>query len=271
MNSNPEQPSSRPWRPSSLILGSVALHLFAVAAVVTAPGTWPGWGAVVLLDHLVLAVASLQPRNRWLGPNRVRLEPAAVSRREVALTFDDGPDPRVTPQVLALLADAGVRATFFPIGARAEAQPELMGALVQAGHRVENHSYRHGKSFAWRPPARVRREIDRAQQALHETSGRAPRLFRAPAGVRSPWLDFVLARTGLELVSWTARGFDTRERDPDRVLARLTGALEPGAILLLHDAGSAVAPTGRPVVLEVLPRLLEEIRNRSLVPVVLDP
>jgi len=164
-----------------------------------------------------------------------------------------------------------VPATFFPIAARAEAQPKLVRALVEAGHRIENHSYWHGKNFAWRPPGHVCSEIERAQQVLYESSGRAPRLFRAPAGVKSPWLDFVLARTGLQLVSWTARGFDTREGDPDRVLARLTNALEPGAILLLHDAGSAVAPTGRPVVLEVLPRLLEEIRSRSLVPVVLEP
>jgi len=271
MNTIAERLPPSSWRPTSLILGSIGLHIFAVLGVVIAPSAWPGWGAVVLMDHLVLVAASLHPRNRWLGPNRVRLSPEAAARGEVALTFDDGPDPRVTPQVLDLLAAAGVQATFFSIAARAETQRELVSALVKAGHRIENHSYVHGKSFAWRPPGRIRSEVERAQQALHETAGRVPRLFRAPAGVQSPWLGFVLARTGLQLVSWTARAFDTRDGDPDRVLARLTNALEPGAILLLHDAGSAVAPTGRPVVLEVLPALLEEIRTRSLVPVVLDP
>ena len=91
-----------------------------------------------------------------------------------------------------------------------------------------------------------------------------PPCFRAPAGLRNPFLDRVLHRQGLRLVSWTRRGFDTREHDPQRVLARLTDGLAGGDILLLHDGHAQRADSGKPVVLEVLPRLLQALHAQSL-------
>jgi len=118
----------------------------------------------------------------------------------------------------------------------------------------------------------MQREIEAAQDAIAQATGRRPTLFRAPAGIRNPWLDLVLARTSLSLVSWTRRGFDTVTRDPRRVAGRLIRGLRAGDILLLHDGSSAADTAGRPVVLEALPRVLDALSARQLgcVPVSLE-
>ena len=113
------------------------------------------------------------------------------------------------------------------------------------------------------------REIARAQARLADVAGDAPRFFRAPAGLRNPFLAPVLDRLGLRLVSWTRRGFDTVRREPAGVLARLGDGLAAGDILLLHDGNAARTRGGRPVVLEVLPALLERMRAARLRPVTL--
>jgi peptidoglycan/xylan/chitin deacetylase (PgdA/CDA1 family) len=203
------------------------------------------------------------PRCTWLGPNITRL-PEAQARGVVALTFDDGPDPSVTPAVLDLLEQSGARATFFCVGHRAEAHPDIVAAIRDRGHGVENHTYSHPNGFAFRGPRGLRREIQRAQMAIERSGGGRPKLFRAPAGIQNPWLSLVLAGAGLSLVSWTRRGFDTVTRDGALVAARLARGLREGDILLLHDASSARDTRGRPVVLDALPRVLDEMDRRGL-------
>ena len=197
-----------------------------------------------------------------LGANIVRLPAAAAARREVCLTFDDGPDPVLTPHVLELLERHGARASFFCIGEKAAAYPHLVEEIARRGHSVENHSLRHSPAFAFYGPLRLRREISTAQLAISQITGRRPEFFRAPAGFRSMLLDPVLARCGLRYVSWTRRGLDGVDGDPDRVLSRLADGLSAGDILLLHDG--ARARTGNPALLTVLPRLLNELSARGL-------
>ena len=113
------------------------------------------------------------------------------------------------------------------------------------------------------------RELQAAQATLGAITGRQPQFFRAPAGLRNPFLDPVLTRLGLRLASWTARGFDTRSGDAERVRNRLLRGLRAGAILLLHDGNAARTPGGTPVILEVLPPLLSAVRAAHLYPVTL--
>ena len=112
-------------------------------------------------------------------------------------------------------------------------------------------------------------EVGRAQQAISETTGEAARFFRAPAGLRNPFLAAVLEHAQLKLVSWTRRGFDTRNGNADAVLGRLTKNLASGDILLLHDGHAARTQAGSPVVLTVLPRLLAALSGAGLKPVTL--
>jgi peptidoglycan/xylan/chitin deacetylase (PgdA/CDA1 family) len=212
----------------------------------------------------VISLAALWPRGRWLGPNLTRLPAAAALRREIALTFDDGPDPLITPQVLDLLDRHGAKASFFCIGEKAAAHPEIITAIVRRGHCVENHTNRHPLAFAFYGMSALRREIEAAQTVIAGVAGRAPHFFRAPAGFRSPLLDPVLARCRLQYVSWTRRGYDAVRRDPAQILRRLTQGLAAGDVLVLHDGTRARTAEGMPVVLAVLPALLEHIAERGL-------
>lgn len=263
-------PSPSRYRPPALLAGSMGLHAAGALALAAAPRHWPAVAATLFADHVVLAAASLWPRSSWVGPNQSRLTPEAAARGEVALTFDDGPDPDVTPCVLDLLDRHGARATFFCIGRRVEACPEIVAEIVRRGHQVENHTATHPHLFSCYLAPGLRREVETAQETIAVAAGRAPRLFRAPAGLRNPLLDWVLFRAGLRLVSWTRRGFDALERDPGRIARRLLAGLTPGDVLLLHD-GSAHRPRGgNPVVLEVLPRVLDALAARGLRSVALE-
>src|SRR5204862_2263432 len=132
-----------------------------------------------------------------LGPNIVRLPEAAARRGEVVLTFDDGPDPDVTPHVLELLDRYRMKASFFCIGEKAAAFPAIVKDIARRGHSVENHSNRHSYAFAFYGVSRLRHEVETAQSIVGQITGRAPEFFRAPAGFRSVLLDPVLAKRGL--------------------------------------------------------------------------
>jgi peptidoglycan-N-acetylglucosamine deacetylase len=249
-------PSTR-WRPTPLIRASMLLHGLALAALIAAPAQWRWVLGVVAANHLLLGLIGMWPRSRWLGANYVQLPPAAAAQNKIALTIDDGPDPAVTPQVLDILDRYAARATFFCIGEKAARYPDLCRDIVRRGHAVENHTQHHRHYFAFLGMARLTREIEAAQETLGALTGRAPAFFRAPAGIRNPFLDPVLARLGLQLVAWTRRGFDTRSADPATVSGRLMPSVKPGAILLLHDGNSARSASGVPVIVAVLPALLD--------------
>ena len=263
--------SSHPpaWRPSPLVGISVGLHVGAAAALIARPALWPWVLGALIADHAVLAGASLVPRSLLLGPNWTRLPAAAASRRQVAITIDDGPDPQVTPRVLALLEEHRVRATFFCIGERVRAYSELAREIARRGHAIENHSHRHVHYFSLLGPRGMTAEIERAQDTIGIVTGQRPVFFRAPAGLRNPFLDPVLSRLRLRLASWTRRGFDTVNASADAVLGRLTAGLRGGDILLLHDGNAARSRAGSPIVLEVLPRLLEAVAAADLTPITL--
>ncbi|HSG21607.1 MAG TPA: polysaccharide deacetylase family protein, partial [Azonexus sp.] len=204
-----------------------------------------------------------------LGPNLTRLPAAAIARREIALTIDDGPNPAVTPRVLDLLDASGAQASFFCIGRYARKHPALCREIVARGHRVENHGDSHSSLFATFGPRRMRADISAAQATLADITGQAPQFFRATAGLRNPLLEPVLASLDLKLAAWTRRPFDTREGNPQVVFDRLSRNLAAGDILLMHDGHAAKTPDDEPVILAVLPRLLQSFHKAALNPVTL--
>jgi peptidoglycan/xylan/chitin deacetylase (PgdA/CDA1 family) len=248
--------SAKRARLSPALRVSLLLHAAAAVLLATHPEAWLWALAVLGANHLALILAVLSPRGQLLGPNLVRLPPPAVRRREIALTFDDGPDPEVTPRVLELLDRFQAKASFFCIGEKAAAHPELVKEIARRGHSVENHSYHHRHAFAFFGISRLGREVDAAQAIVAAITGRPPAFFRAPAGFRSPFLDPVLAPRGLRYVSWTRRGFDAVSGNSTRILRELTRGLAAGDVLLMHDRA--------PVALAVLPALLERISAQGL-------
>ncbi|MBN9559639.1 MAG: polysaccharide deacetylase family protein [Alphaproteobacteria bacterium] len=256
----------RTWTPSPVIRLSIALHAVAALGVILHPSGWAWLLGAVVANHVFLGAVGMWPGSRLLGPNLIRI-PASRSGGGVgvvALSFDDGPDPEVTPRIMDLLERHDATASFFCIGERAAAWPEIVRDLARRGHSVENHTERHPYLFACFGLRALRREIEAAQVTLAQLSGAAPRFFRAPAGLRSPLLDPVLARSGLLLTSWSRRGHDCVRRDPEAVLRQITSGLRDGDILLLHDGSYARTRDGTPVVLAVLPRLLDHLCARGL-------
>ena len=247
---------SASWQPTLLIRATIVLHVLALVAVIAEPGQWRWALGTLLANHTLLTLIGLWPRSNWLGPNWTRLPAAATARNEIALTIDDGPDPIVTPQVLDMLDRYGAQATFFCIGEKAALHPDLCREIVRRGHAVENHSQHHRHHFSLMGRSGITRELQTAQDTLTTITGQRPLFFRAPAGLRNPFLDPVLAQLGLQLASWSARGFDTRVGDGERVKKKLLHDLRAGAILLLHDGNAARTLDGIPVILEVIPTVL---------------
>ena len=256
------QARARPW--PGYVKASIAVHAGAAALSAAVPATWPWALGAIAANHLALTAGGLWPRSRWLGENITRLTDAAAARGEIAITIDDGPDPEVTPAVLDLLDVHATKASFFCIASAAARHPALCREIVRRGHSVQNHSDRHSHGFSLLGPRAMRAEIASAQVRLSDITGTPPRFFRAPAGLRNPFLAPVLQALDLRLVSWTRRGFDTQARTAETVLKRLVHRLAGGDILLLHDGHAGRTADGRPLVLAVLPALLSHAAAAKL-------
>ena len=151
------------WKPSPFIKFSLVSHLAAGLGLFVVPDAWPWALSVVVINQALLIAAGLLPRTTLLGPNLNRLPAAAISRREIVLTIDDGPDPDVTPRVLDLLDAAGAKASFFCIGRIADKYPALCREIVARGHSVENHGDSHSWRFALFGFGRMQADISAAQ------------------------------------------------------------------------------------------------------------
>ncbi len=252
------------WQPALLIRISIILHVLLLIILVAKPEVWKWLLVVFVGNHIVIATVGLWPRSNWLGPNWTKLPPAAKRRNEIALTIDDGPEPLVTLQVLDILDSFNVKATFFCIGNKVAQHPEICREIIRRGHAIENHSQQHRHYFSLLGISGFTREIQAAQETIFSITGVRPKFFRAPAGLRNPFLEPVLHRLGLRLASWTVRGFDTQVKDAEKVKSKLLSGLQSGAILLIHDGNAAHTTAGIPVILAVLPSLLEAAKKKNL-------
>lgn len=256
-----DQPLPRPWRPGPIHWLTGITHVAGVAALVAQPALWPWAIGAIVGNHAVNLVFALTPATGALGPVVSVLPAASAARAEIALTFDDGPDPELTPRVLDLLDAAGARATFFCVAQRARAYPALAREIVARGHAIENHSFAHSLMFGFYGVGRLVRDIGAAQRALADITGVMPRFFRAPFGIRTPLTEPALAQLGLTCVAWNIRSLDSIDRDPRRVAARIARRLAPGAIVLLHDGPEVRRRSGIPSVLGALPEVLQRVHR----------
>lgn len=252
------------WRPPFFITVSLILHLTLLVILIVQPSVWRWLLVIFIMNHLVIALVGLWPRSNWLGPNWTQLPLAAKNRNEIALTIDDGPDPLVTPQVLDLLDALNAKVTFFCIGNKVAQYPELCRDIINRGHAIENHSQRHKHHFSLLGLRGISKEIEAAQETVFRVTGTRPMFFRAPAGLRNPFLEPVLNRLGLCLTSWTVRGFDTQVKDVEKVKNKLLSGLKAGSILLMHDGNAARTVANEPVILAVLPSLLDTAKKLNL-------
>jgi peptidoglycan/xylan/chitin deacetylase (PgdA/CDA1 family) len=184
--------------------------------------------------------------------------------RRVALSFDDGPDPEVTPAVLDALANHGARATFFAIGRALEAHPQLARRVVAEDHELGNHSWRHSRWQGFSSPRKQVAEVERGERAIANfVSNGAPPLYRAPFGVKTP--PFVVAANAkrLTMVAWSLHGRDTGRANADEIAARVLRKIRPGDIVLLHD-GHDLTGHHRSACAGAVSLILPGLRERGL-------
>jgi peptidoglycan/xylan/chitin deacetylase (PgdA/CDA1 family) len=160
-------------------------------------------------------------RGRWPGAG-------------VVLTFDDGPDPSGTGGLLGILSRHGVKAAFFPTGTKAEARPDLLRDIDQAGHVIGNHTYGHAWFTNLLIGKALEEELVKAQKAIETAVGKTPVFFRPPAGLTSPHYRKVLKKLGLVPVGWDVRVFDTGKK-AENVVERILNEVREGSIILLHE------------------------------------
>lgn len=224
-------------------------------------------GAGVAAAAGAAAVVHAAPVLTSIAPLRIRAFPAlsGVGRHgHVALTFDDGPDPKSTPQFLEELARHDVRATFFLLGSMLAKTPSLGRDLAAAGHEVAVHGWDH-RYLTGRGPRATRDDLARARDLIAETAGVKPRCFRPPYGVLTT--SALLAARDLELrpVLWTAWGKDWSElATPDSVLRNLKKGILAGGTILLHDSDCTSAPDAWHSALGALPELIEHCAGQGL-------
>ena len=253
-------------------LARLLLWAISVSALLWCGLSWPvpppafelGLAFVGLFLYATLGV--LWPHSGMYGAARSR---GKIGAQKIALTFDDGPHPVTTRAVLELLRAHDARATFFLLGHKVEAHPDVVREIHEAGHTLGIHGFEHDHLFSLRSPAYAKAQVERTQRAIERACGVTPTLFRPPIGFASHLTFRGAERAKVEIIAWSVRSLDgIRSADPARVAQRVMAHLEDGAIVLMHDA--AEHDDFSPASLSALPEILRALRERQLLAVGVD-
>lgn len=239
---------------------NVCIVLFIIGMLIFG---WSGlWlGILVLPLALILTDGIARPGSGLFYPT---ITHGPRDSKRVALTFDDGPDPDMTPQVLDALAEAGAHATFFVIGKSLAAYPVLAKRMVNEGHVVGNHSWQHDRLQNFYFARWHRQEIGHCMQAIAEATGQAaPLLYRPPVGLKGWAVGRAAARYDLTLVAWSLHSRDTRLPSPERIAQRVLDRVQSGDIILLHD-GHDLPGGRRPFCALAVRLIVQGLREKGL-------
>lgn len=236
---------------SAAVIGSATL----LAASPVALGASAGAFLAVLADGV------FRPSSSVFYPT---VSHGARSRPEVALTFDDGPHPEVTPAVLDALARVGARATFFVIGRHLEKHAAIAARAVLEGHELGNHSWTHSHFQNFYPTSMYADDLDRGARLIQQVCGSsAEPLYRSPIGLKSPALARVAHSRKSTVVAWSVHSRDTIARDAQATATRVLSRLRPGDIVLMHD-GHERDGRHRTLAARALPMILRGLQERGL-------
>ena len=215
---------------------------------------WAAGIGLVLAVTMVLAVGGYFLANSRSFQLAGRLvDRTDMSDKVVALTLDDGPTA-VAPDVLRILADADVAATFYLNGRDLAARPDLGRAIAAAGHEIGNHTYSH-RRMVFVTPRTVAAEVERTDEEIRRTGYRGPITFRPPYGKKLWTLPKYLSEHGRTTVTWDVEPDSARDANADQIVAETVDAVRPGSIILLH-----VMHEGRAASRAAIPRIVDELR-----------
>ena len=216
----------------------------------------------------VMTLLSALPKSQFWGS--AICDGPSDERRQLALTFDDGPDGEFTPRILDTLADHGVRAIFFVIGRNVERFPEVTRRIAAEGHILGNHTWDHDHHGYLRGPCYWDHQLARTDVAIEQIIGQRPAFFRPPMGLRTGHVMRAAAKRGLTVVTWTRRGMDGIAITAERVESRLGPLAQPGEIIVLHDGIEPNSRRSPAATCAALGPILRQWKTRNLSPVRLD-
>jgi peptidoglycan-N-acetylglucosamine deacetylase len=202
------------------------------------------------------------PSSQVLGRSLVR---GPAGKKRVALTFDDGPTPPVTDNILDILSSYRVPATFFVNGKLVDRFPECLRRIQEAQHEIGNHTYTHLFLYL-KSRRRIAREIDRTQDAIERVTGFRPAVFRSPYGVRWFGLFSVLRGRRMHSIQWSDTGFDwVKKNTPADITRKAIENIRDGSIILLHDGCGAHEPeeVSHSRTVAALPAIIEGVRAQG--------
>jgi polysaccharide deacetylase family sporulation protein PdaB len=224
------------------------------------------WTAVLgILIGFFLTLSAVLPGNQVFG--RVVVE-GTTEHKLVALTFDDGPYPPYTSQILDILKEYEVPATFFLIGKNAEKHPELVRRIANEGHQVGNHTYSHIDLLKVERAEMVR-EIEKAGRVIAAITGEAPRVVRPPHGFRDPAVLEVMRKRGMKVVEWSVMSRDWTNPGVDVIVERTVSKVRNGSVILLHDGDGIARAASRAQTVEATRHIIRELlaKGFTFVPV----
>jgi peptidoglycan/xylan/chitin deacetylase (PgdA/CDA1 family) len=196
-----------------------------------------GVGGAALLG--AAGYQSMAPTGQWYGHTFVGLPRGS---KDIALTYDDGPNDPHTLRLLEVLAKHGAMATFFLIGQFVEQRPDIVREMVKAGHSIGNHTFTH-PNLIFAGLRETRSQLERCTKAIEDAAELTPVLFRPPFGGRRPGTLQLARSMGLKPIMWNITGYDWNAPPAERIVARVSGKMRGGDIVLLHD-GSHLAMGG---------------------------
>jgi peptidoglycan/xylan/chitin deacetylase (PgdA/CDA1 family) len=202
---------------------------------------------------------SMSPTGQWYGRTFTGLSRRS---RQIALTFDDGPNDPYTPQLLDVLARHNVKATFFMLGGYVQARPDLARIVAEAGHVIGNHTFSH-PNLIFVPANRARKEIEDCHRALTDAVGEHSRLFRPPFGGRRPASLRVARALGLEPIMWNVTGYDWKAPSPEYIEQKIANRLRGGSVILLHDGGHERMGVDRSKTVVATERVIERCKTEG--------
>ncbi len=218
------------------------------------------WLAMLgIIAGFVFTLHAVLPGNRFYGPTFSEVK---TSQKIVALTFDDGPYPPYTGQVLDILREEGVPATFFVIGRNAEKYPDMVRRMVAEGHQVGNHTYNH-VDLLKADRATIADEVDRTNRAIAAITGAPAKVVRPPHGFRDAVVLEVMAERGLKVVEWSVLSRDWTNPGVATIAQRTLDKVKSGAVILLHDGDGVAATAPRAQTVEAARQIIRDLKARG--------
>ncbi len=215
---------------------------------------------VLLGIAAVLALGGLWGASPWSPLGGTVRAAGPSTERVVALTFDDGPRALARPMVLDILQRNAIHATFFLVGKNARRHPDIVQRMVREGHQVALHSYGHSYLLPFELPFQVSADTAKARDAVKDASGVSPRFYRPPHGRTSAWMRWAVRRAGYTMIKWSVSPRDLDAPSADLIVARVTSAVRPGSIVLLHDGRDTSDAPDRHALLDALPTIIQRLQ-----------